>query len=218
MYDSNRERKHVKDRNQKRDTGKGTCKLNSALCSSNRVFPCSEYIAYILWGCENITLVNPTGKSLTSSAFSITDSTKLTNSIKFFGGKVLGAVGDGVLIPAAAKTVAVFNSVSLKNITGLSRGFSFGNNVNVEVKINSCEVDGVTTPITAGSAKVSENSNSWNPSVRYGVLYLTTVGKSKKGDIVYSTNPSAGSNIGWVCVVGDSTDAGTWKPFGNIAT
>ena len=47
MYDSNRERKHVKDRNQKRDTGKGTCKLNSALCSSNRVFPCSEYIAYI---------------------------------------------------------------------------------------------------------------------------------------------------------------------------
>ena len=178
----------------------------------------SEYIAYILWGCENITLVNPTGKSLTSSAFSITDSTKLTNSIKFFGGKVLGAVGNGVLIPAAAKTVAVFNSVSLKNITGLSRGFSFGNNVNVEVKINSCEVDGVTTPITAGSAKVSENSNSWNPSVRYGVLYLTTVGKSKKGDIVYSTNPSAGSNIGWVCVVGDSTDAGTWKPFGNIAT
>lgn len=41
-------------------------------------------------------------------------------------------------------------------------------------------------------------------------------GTYKKGDKIWNSNPQPGENIGWVCVVGDGTDVGTWKPFGVI--
>ena len=36
----------------------------------------------------------------------------------------------------------------------------------------------------------------------------------RSGDIIFKTVPTAGSNIGWVCV--SSGNPGTWKPFGTI--
>jgi hypothetical protein len=40
-------------------------------------------------------------------------------------------------------------------------------------------------------------------------------GTYNKGDIVWNENPTAGTNIGWVCVL--SGTPGQWKPFGNIS-
>jgi parallel beta-helix repeat protein len=56
--------------------------------------------------------------------------------------------------------------------------------------------------------------NSWNPSVTWASA-APTVGTHKRGDIVYSTTPSASGNIGWVCTTAGTP--GTWKTFGIIA-
>lgn len=37
-----------------------------------------------------------------------------------------------------------------------------------------------------------------------------------KGDIIYNSNPTAGGNIGWVCI--EAGHPGTWKAFGAIAS
>lgn len=38
----------------------------------------------------------------------------------------------------------------------------------------------------------------------------------EKGDIIYNSNPTAGGNIGWVCV--ETGHPGTWKAFGTISS
>jgi hypothetical protein len=43
-----------------------------------------------------------------------------------------------------------------------------------------------------------------------------TTGRWSVGDIVYNSTPTAGGNIGWVCVTAGSP--GTWKAFGTIAS
>lgn len=43
-----------------------------------------------------------------------------------------------------------------------------------------------------------------------------TSGTWLAGDLVYDVSPSAGSNVGWVCVTGGSP--GTWKTWGTIAS
>lgn len=42
-----------------------------------------------------------------------------------------------------------------------------------------------------------------------------TVGAWEQSDIIINTAPTAGGNIGWVCVTSGSP--GTWKTFGTIA-
>lgn len=43
---------------------------------------------------------------------------------------------------------------------------------------------------------------------------MPSVGTHSKGDIVYNSKPTAGGNLGWVCITAGSP--GTWKPFGSI--
>lgn len=43
---------------------------------------------------------------------------------------------------------------------------------------------------------------------------MPSVGTHSKGDIVYNSNPTAGGNLGWVCITAGSP--GIWKSFGNI--
>jgi len=40
-------------------------------------------------------------------------------------------------------------------------------------------------------------------------------GTYRQGDVIWNTAPSAGGNMGWVCVAAGSP--GTWKSFGAIA-
>lgn len=42
-----------------------------------------------------------------------------------------------------------------------------------------------------------------------------TTGEAARGDVVYNRNPSAGGNVGWICVLAGTP--GTWKAFGSIA-
>jgi hypothetical protein len=44
---------------------------------------------------------------------------------------------------------------------------------------------------------------------------IPTTGVHAKGDIVWNSNPVAGSVIGWVCIV--TGTPGSWKSFGNIS-
>ncbi len=43
-----------------------------------------------------------------------------------------------------------------------------------------------------------------------------TTGTWARGDVVYCLNPSAGGNVGWICVTAGTP--GTWKAFGSIAS
>jgi hypothetical protein len=43
-----------------------------------------------------------------------------------------------------------------------------------------------------------------------------TTGEWARGDIVYNRSPSAGGNVGWICVTAGTP--GTWKAFGSIAS
>ncbi|MBP3887759.1 MAG: right-handed parallel beta-helix repeat-containing protein [Cellulosilyticum sp.] len=75
--------------------------------------------------------------------------------------------------------------------------------------ITCCEgnsIDGATlpSPIIAKGETLARYTNSSEPST----------GSHIKGEIVYNSNPSAGGNIGWVCVTSGSP--GTWKAFGSI--
>lgn len=44
---------------------------------------------------------------------------------------------------------------------------------------------------------------------------IPTVGVHQKGDIVWNSNPVAGSVVGWICVL--TGTPGEWKSFGNIS-
>ena len=44
---------------------------------------------------------------------------------------------------------------------------------------------------------------------------VPTSGTWNRGDVVWNTQPSAGNNIGWVCIAAGTP--GTWKTFGTIA-
>ena len=57
--------------------------------------------------------------------------------------------------------------------------------------------------------------NSWNPSVTWASA-PPMVGTHKRGDIVYSTAPSASGNIGWVCTAAGTP--GIWKTYGAISS
>ena len=48
----------------------------------------------------------------------------------------------------------------------------------------------------------------------YSATSAPTIGTHYKGDIVYNSNPTAGGNLGWVCITAGIP--GTWKPFGSI--
>lgn len=48
----------------------------------------------------------------------------------------------------------------------------------------------------------------------YSATSSPTVGTHYKGDIVYNSNPTAGGNLGWVCITPGIP--GAWKPFGSI--
>jgi hypothetical protein len=97
-----------------------------------------------------------------------------------------------------------------------------GNNVNVEFK-------DLTYKLTSG-AKINLNStinryfNEYNTHIfphRYAsrkTLYGNSIPTSdswQQGDTVYTSAPTAGGAIGWVCVIPGTP--GIWKSFGNVS-
>lgn len=59
-----------------------------------------------------------------------------------------------------------------------------------------------------------EGGNTWNPRDAWSFAAPTT-GTWARGDKVYNTAPTAGGNVGWVCVTAGTP--GIWKSFGTIA-
>jgi len=70
---------------------------------------------------------------------------------------------------------------------------------------------GVDTPNTSAT-----NITYAQDNVRLISNAVPAVGTYARGDIVYSSEPSAGGVIGWVCVTAGTP--GTWKTFGTIAS
>lgn len=70
---------------------------------------------------------------------------------------------------------------------------------------------------TTNKSILQANNASTTSDVVRSVYYGTAVGTTQEGqvgDILFNTNPSAGGNIGWVCV--EAGTPGTWKTFGTI--
>lgn len=65
-------------------------------------------------------------------------------------------------------------------------------------------------PIT----KIDYDTNDAGKLIAYSKA-IPTLGTWKKGDIIYNTNPTSGSYLGWICTA-DGTP-GTWKGFGEIS-
>jgi hypothetical protein len=88
--------------------------------------------------------------------------------------------------------------------------------------------DSVTKTVVSGFSIFTKNASrvsSVLPTTQSGVaLYkskkyassIPTTGTWNVGDIVYNYTPTAGGNIGWVCVTAGTP--GTWKTFGTIGT
>lgn len=62
--------------------------------------------------------------------------------------------------------------------------------------------------------RLTQYSNSFNPSVTYGTTSPTT-GAWKRGDIVYNLSVSNGGVIGYVCTQAGSP--GIWRSFGTVS-
>ena len=170
--------------------------------------------AVLSLGVKTLNIYTPRLSSTGGAGISIQASASTPTIVNVSGGSIDSAVDNGILNAANNASITV-DSLAVKGISGLSRGFS--NTVGSIMKLSKCSTN-ATTPVVKNGSQIFEFANSWNPNIQYGAVYTTTIGKNKKGDIVYNTAPSASGNVGWICVTGDGTDAGTWKTFGNIAT
>jgi hypothetical protein len=68
----------------------------------------------------------------------------------------------------------------------------------------------------AGNAPFTSTRKRFPPTVTTFNSAAPTLGEWRRGDIVYHTAPSAGGNVGWVCV--ESGTPGTWQTFGTISS
>ena len=171
----------------------------------------STQAAIVSLGIEKLSLNEPDLTSLAGAAFSIQQSST-ASKIDVYGGKTRGSVDNGVLNLATNADITI-DGLQVNSVSGTSRGFS--NAVGSTMRLTKCSTNEVTTPVVVNGSLVLELGNSWNPNIRYGASYLTTVGTNKVGDIVYNTAPAPGGTIGWVCTAAGSP--GTWKTFGAIA-
>lgn len=134
------------------------------------------------------------------------------SDITIRSGKVDGAVDYGVLNQASGN--AFIQNVTVKNITGLSRGFY--NAGGIAVMLGNIVGTGVTTPLfPVSGVALREEFNSWNPRTVWGTFSTTTAGTWGVGDKVINTTPTPGGNIGWVCTTAGSP--GTFKTYGTVA-
>jgi hypothetical protein len=106
---------------------------------------------------------------------------------------------------------------SVEAVSGVSRGFYSQDSGITKLAFNTHGF-GVTTPYFGGGGGQAANhdfGNTWNAKVMYGGAAAPTVGTWTAGDTVYISAPTAGGNIGHVCVTGGTP--GTWKTFGAIS-
>lgn len=80
-------------------------------------------------------------------------------------------------------------------------------------------IDGQTVVLAAWLNDINNFVYSGiNPNGNNSIIYGTTApvsGTYKQGTIMFNTLPTAGGNIGWVCVA--SGTPGTWQTWGVIA-
>lgn len=170
--------------------------------------------AGISWdGGGALHIVNPIGLSLGGPLVDGQNGGE-ASSLTVIGGES-AAITNYCILNLGALSETTVTGHKTGNISGLSRGFYAAAGATLRLLGNTAAA-GVTTPqASPAGAIVSEQINSWNPTIRYGGVFLTTVGTAKLGDIVYATAPTAGGNVGWVCV--NAGSPGVWKTFAPIA-
>lgn len=134
-----------------------------------------------------------------------------TENVHINGVTTDNTVDYGVLCNAGGSNNVISNCRS-SNVTGVSRGFHFSG----QGVITGCSVGaGVATPLTrADPALIQSVNNSFSRRIVEGTTTTLTGGTWNRGDVVWSTMPSAGQPPGWVCVA--SGTPGTWKAMANL--
>lgn len=124
---------------------------------------------------------------------------------------------DGIHITGNSTVCVVLSNLSGNFTTSNQR---YGININDSVG-GACNIIGnqYTSNATSNFNEVFTYSNSRYMESESGSKVnrrsaAPTTGTWAQGDIVYSTTPTAGGFIGWVCVT--SGAPGTWKQFGSI--
>jgi len=124
---------------------------------------------------------------------------------------------DGIHITGLSTSSVVFGNCS-GNFTSSNQ--RYGINID-DLNGGGCNVIGnqYTSNATANFNEVFNFGNSRYLETEPGSKVsrrsaAPTTGQWVRGDIVYSTTPTAGGFIGWVCVT--SGTPGTWKQFGDI--
>jgi hypothetical protein len=139
------------------------------------------------------------------------------NSCEFFGDasqlfiRLAGAIDSGVIVGNILKSQSddalfiTFDSPSLANVTVSE------NRTNARWASNTPN----SVPQLGYIQDTGSNIYIRNPISK--VLWgndIPVTGSWTRGDIIYNQFPSAGGNVGWVCVVGGSSSV--WKQFGTI--
>ncbi len=195
------------------------------LVASNNIFSGSDDMSYAV----RFIGTEYTNISITNNNFSNT----LSYGVSTIGG---GDVFSGVFI-----TGNKFNNINTSGATYVDViNISASSVVNyIDVSGNTLTNTGVIqnflecahSNIRAGANYSDNKKGLWNAvgdSFNYQPLYsditrainyanaVPTIGEHSKGELVYKYSPSAGGNIGWVCVTEGTP--GTWKAFGTIAS
>ena len=121
----------------------------------------------------------------------------------YLGTSAPGAIIDNVIVSN--------NIASGTSVAGFAlMDHALGQSTNVRFIGNSG-----SQPLTTSHGVPAANANnSWNPLVSYGKAFPET-GNWLQGTVVYNTEPSPGSPIGWVCTAGGTP--GSWRRFGLIS-
>lgn len=115
-------------------------------------------------------------------------------------------------------TGVYLDNCTMNNYTSdINSSGAFLRNSHVRGNMNAQSPGGRIAGTTVeGTATWNQFNISFDPQRKYN--YQTsapTGGTSLQSDIVWNSNPTAGSPIGWVCVSGGTP--GTWKSFGAIS-
>lgn len=175
----------------------------------------SNDAAILCTGVGELNLFPQELNSNNGAGVNIQASSRLSN-INIFGGKVSNSKDNAVLNVTNNANITI-NGLLLDVVTGLNRGFV--STAGSTMKLVSCSASAsIATPVLKNGASIFEFGNSWNPNVQYGSLYTTTIGKNKRGDVVYNSAPAPNQPVGWVCTTGDGSNAGIWSSLGNISS
>lgn len=180
---------------------------------ANNIF--NNYIAMTGTATSGITLYRDNDGS-TSIGDSIVGNTILVYS---------GSTGSYGIELAGGK---IKNSIISENrISGFSQNdiYSLGNSANNTITNNICTSSVANNIFSNGGGIITDNIGTvyyttYNTKTKLGMLTRTYAeaipisGTWARGDIIYTTVPSAGGYIGWVCTTAGTP--GTWKTFGAI--